>query len=157
MLHLLLYCSSAIVPFALIADSSQNDLRELRTGPQWLRALTAYLDFKTGDSWRRLSDPAQRRDPDRVWYLDGLTFLQNLLRDESGRSPSPSAHWKQKPIACASQSSASNRGAELSDALLRLDSRLTDRKLLSRLPKPKLARMVVEAQNKQSRVSRRAA
>ena len=49
------------------ADSSSmsDEERDRRTPGQWLRAVRAYLDFMTGDAWRRTSD---RFNPERVWY-----------------------------------------------------------------------------------------
>jgi hypothetical protein len=62
----------------------QDDERDKRTGPQWLKAVLGYLEFGTGDSWRRLTDPGQRWHPERLWYLNGIATIFDLM---DGRFP----------------------------------------------------------------------
>ena len=52
--------------------------RDERSGSQWLRAISAYLEYRTGDAWRRLSDPSQRWDPERLWYLNGIRAIHSI-------------------------------------------------------------------------------
>jgi hypothetical protein len=65
-------------------DPYQPDGREKRTGSQWLKAILAYLEYGAGDGWRRLTDPAQRWHPNRVWYLNGIGTIFDLM---AGRVP----------------------------------------------------------------------
>jgi hypothetical protein len=67
-------------------DRVNDNERDKRTGSQWLKAVLAYLEFRTGDSWRRLSDPAQRWSPDRIWYLNGIGAIYDVMH---GRVPVP--------------------------------------------------------------------
>ena len=52
--------------------------RDRRSRSQWLRSILDYLEFGAGDSWRRLSDPAQRNSSDRTWYLNGIRQVKFL-------------------------------------------------------------------------------
>ena len=52
--------------------------RDSRTGNQWLHSVIAYLEFRTGDRWRRLSDPVHRWDPERWAYLDAIRLINGL-------------------------------------------------------------------------------
>lgn len=56
-----------------------DEERDRRSAGQWLRSVRAYLEFRTGDSWRRLSDPEQRWHPDRIYYLDAIRVLNGHL------------------------------------------------------------------------------
>jgi hypothetical protein len=62
----------------------ENDERDKRTGLQWLKAILAYLEFGTGDGWRRLTDRGQRWHPDRLWYLNGIATIHDVM---GGRVP----------------------------------------------------------------------
>jgi hypothetical protein len=75
-----------LFPHKLLTDDSvmEDFDRDCRSGPQWLRAVLAYLDFGAGDRWRRLSDPLQRWHRDRLWYLSGIQTINNVI---AGRSP----------------------------------------------------------------------
>jgi hypothetical protein len=66
--------------------------RDRRTGAQWLRAILGYLEFRMGNSWRRLSDPAQRWAPERTYYLEGYWAVSCVYHraDDQGRVSLPS-------------------------------------------------------------------
>jgi hypothetical protein len=53
-------------------------VREGRTGPQWRRAVRAYLELRAGDSWRDLTNPRHRNDPLRWEYLLAIRLLNGL-------------------------------------------------------------------------------
>jgi len=53
--------------------------RDRRSGVQWLRSVRSYLEFRGGESWRRLSDPEQRWHPERLVYLDGIRAITTIL------------------------------------------------------------------------------
>lgn len=48
--------------------SGVSDLeRDGRTGREWINAIRDYLRFRSGDAWRRLSDPVHRIGHRREW------------------------------------------------------------------------------------------
>jgi hypothetical protein len=142
--------------------------RDDRSGGQWLRATKAYLEFGTGDAWRRLSDPEQRNSPERAWYLAGIRTMNGiavLLRNDAkilqiGATRSagtPAAAAPRVPSSPAKVSPAARLMAARSrgwivDELLRVNPALTDKKLLLRLSHIKLAGMLLEARSRQRRV-----
>jgi len=156
MLTFVLHLGCILSASVLVASSGNDSPREKRDRSQWLRAITAYLNFQSGDAWRRLSDPAQRWDPDRLWYQNGLYCLANFLADTNGSialvTPSPKTPRtieEQTDDLRAVKLQARPR-ADLVTALMRADSKLTDRKILMHLSRLKLARMLVAAQNANS-------
>jgi hypothetical protein len=56
----------------------EDPVRDARTGDQWLRSVIAYLEFRSGDSWRRLCFKNQRDSPERWEALDAIRLLQEL-------------------------------------------------------------------------------
>ena len=120
--------------------------RDERTGPQWIRAVISYLEFSSGDAWRRLSDPLRRFSPERQWYLGGLRTMNGI----QSPIPQPRPHLvtpkiEPGPEAIAIAKLCLEPRLALADELLLLRPELTDRRLLSHLPRPKLARMVLSA------------
>ena len=153
MLTLFLHFGCILSATVLVASSSNDSQKEKRDRSQWLRAITAYLNFQSGDAWRRLSDPGQRWDPDRLWYQNGLYCLTNFLADTTGSialvTPSPKTPRtieEQTDDLRALKLQALPR-ASLVALLIRADLKLTDRKILMHLSRSKLARMLVAAQN----------
>lgn len=69
--------------------------RDKRTRAQWLRAILAYLEFRSGSSWRRLSDPAQRWAPERMYYLEGYWAVSNVYHRSDEERVSRSIPKKQ--------------------------------------------------------------
>jgi len=115
----------------------QDSERDKRTGGQWLRSITAYLEWQSGDSWRRASD---RNSPERWLYLDAIRLLNGII----GGLPRPAAdHLSRRTLTDIRVSSlASWPRVRLVDELLRLNPALTDRKILMHLSAVKLAGMV---------------
>jgi hypothetical protein len=135
--------------------------RDPRTGGQWIRSVTAYLEFGAGSAWRRLSDPSQRNSPVRNWYLGGIRTINGIpARGRNGsetlqivakkpqRAPLP--RGPDSPV--AKLTAAKSRGW-IVDELLRVDSALTDKKLLLRLSHIKLAGMLLDARSRQRRAN----
>lgn len=120
--------------------------RANRTPDQIIRSVISYLEWRAGESWLNFSDRSQRFDQDRLDYLEALRVVQTARYSEPLKpflplpalptSPSPS---KQE------QALAGRSRAWLVDELVRADGRLTDRRLLSHLGRPKLAHMLCEA------------
>lgn len=75
-----------LFPHALLADHPfvTDKERDSRSRSQWLRSILSYLNFQTGDAWRRLSDPEQRWSADRIWYLYGIQTINAVM---GGRNP----------------------------------------------------------------------
>lgn len=134
--------------FSGLPDQASEDAeRDRRNGRQWLKSAIAYCDFQAGGSWRRLSDPSQRNSSWRRWYLDGLRTLTDILStpEDAGKiqvalpvlNPAP------EPLPGESDLMALAR-RDLAAALVAESSVYTDYKLLSHLPRPKLARMLAQ-------------
>jgi hypothetical protein len=117
-------------------------LREKRSGRQWVNSVLAYCDYRAGDCWRRLSEREQRDDPDRWAYVDAIRAIHAALSVDLRPAlvTTPAAPRPDPEIARL----ASKPRAWLADQLLARDPALTDRKLLCRLSRHKLARMVQE-------------
>lgn len=128
-----------------------DEQRSLRTGGQWLRAINAYLNWRTGDSWRRPSDPRQRWDPERLEYLDAIRLLNGI-----GLASVPTLSANEIPVRVFTQTDievanlAANSRAWLVCELMRVDPSLCNRKILLHLQRPKLARMLLGARSKAS-------
>lgn len=129
------------VDFRSVKDAE----RDSRSSGQWLKAILSYLEFGTGDGWRRLSDPAQRNSPERLWYLNGIRAVRTIL---SG-APLPKPFLIPQPLpedARVRQLSALPR-PQLVQELMLANPSLTDKKILLHLSRPKLARLLLAAQD----------
>lgn len=120
--------------------------RDRRSGREWLRSIRTYLEFRSGSSWRSLTNPAHRWDPERLWYLDGLREVSSLI---AGRTQAlPLRILENKTDDLRAFKLAGESRAWLVEELMRTDLMLTDRKLLSRLARLKLARMLIAARDR---------
>lgn len=109
-----------------------------------LRNAISYCDYQAG----RTRGRAPRWNPDADWYISGLRLLRAALAGDLEPSrlqialpvlhPSPSPTIQEKEL-------AEQPRLWLVSELLKADSRYTDKKLLSHLPRPKLAHMLAEA------------
>lgn len=119
--------------------------RDRRSGSQWLRSILSYLEFRSGDMWRRMSDPAQRQHPERLWYLNGIRQISSLI---ACSPPSPKLQLLTRQTDYQRIPALAGRSrAWLVDELMKLDSRLSDRRLCLSLSRHKLARMLADAQD----------
>jgi hypothetical protein len=117
-----------------------------RTARQWLQSAITYCNWRAGDSWRRLSDPEQRNSPERDWYLSGSRTLLEALNSPERQGihiALPVLNSERVPDDIEKAHALRTR-AELVRELMALDSKLTDARLLSHLPRPKLAHMLRE-------------
>jgi len=125
----------------------KDDSRSKRNGRQWIQSAIDYCDWRAG-SWRRLSDRAQRENLDRWWYLDAARTLKDVLL---GCREAQSLHIALPVLNAApaitpeAEALAQQPRAWLADALLAANPRMTNRKLLLHLGRPKLARLLLEA------------
>jgi hypothetical protein len=111
-----------------------------RTPEQLLRSAAAWCEWRSGISWRRSAD---RWNSDRMDYLRAAGLLRDLIFVDVR----PQVVFPRVEVMIASpreQELAQHTREELVDALLEADRRLTDRKLLMRLPPKKLANMLAE-------------
>lgn len=126
---------------SFVRNSYVPDLVDGRTARQWLESSKAYVAFLIGDSWRRLSDPGQRHDPNRWHWIEVYKVLSSVsghqVEQASLHSPSPRE-------SSAELTYRTWRRDELARALVTEDPSLTDYRLLKGLPKLKLARMLAE-------------
>jgi hypothetical protein len=130
--------------------------RDRRSGRQWLKAVNAYLEYMTGDAWRRGSE---RNSPERWYYLDAIRWLNGIGREEALPFQRTISITPRTAQDIRINSLASWPLAKLVEELMRLNSKLTNRKLLSHFTKVKLARMLIEARaaSRKARSTERAA
>lgn len=133
---------------------SDEQERELRTGPQWLRQIRKYCEYRAGLAWRFSAD---RFSPNRIWYMNGIRCVQDVLH-----APEPELQPFLPTLDCAPcfteherELGALGRGI-LVDRLMAVSSLFTDRRRLSFLPKMKLARMLARAEESAPAERRRA-
>jgi hypothetical protein len=119
--------------------------RDRRSGLQWLRSILSYLEFSSGQAWRRLSDPEQRWHPERLWYLDGIRAVQTLLA-----SPTPTQTFEKKTDDVRIGRLVAMGRGWLATELWRANPSLTDLRILLRLRPAKLARILIEARDRQA-------
>lgn len=135
----------------------QDRERDKRSGAQWLKSVLSYLEYGAGDSWRRLSDPAQRWHPERQWYLSGIRQVRSVLAGIPSVSALPTRLLDKKTDELRLVRLRAQTRLWLVNELMRLEPRYTDRALLSRLNRAKLARLVADAQDNRSGLKERIA
>lgn len=128
-----------------------DEIRDQRTGGQWLRSVLAYLQFCTGDSWRHTTDQDSRFSPERLWYLDGIRTINGI----GTTTPRPFLVPKQSRDEIEAAAISKSPRAEIVDSILKACPTLTDRKILMHLSRRKLAAMLVSAR-KRRRIERSA-
>lgn len=132
------------------ADFAGRPTVDGRTATQWLKAAIAYCNYRAGDAWCNLGDPAQRNDEKRWYYLNGARFLtDHLLRPEEPKRPVPAlapARLSPSPSPFQIELAAHLTRAELVARLVKADPLLTDVRLLSCFTRLKLAGMVIRAE-----------
>lgn len=122
---------------------TEEQERDRRSGPQWLKSISDYLKWRAGMAWRRSSD---RSNPNRLWYLNGVRCVQDVMYApaESLQLVLPCIDG----VACISEFErglAALGRSVLVDRLMAASPLFTDRRRLSFLPKMKLARMLARA------------
>ena len=127
-------------PEARTFASVNDQERDRRSGGQWLRSIRAYLNFRAGCSWRRLGSPQDRNSPEYSWYIGGIRTLNGI---EAGANQPHPMRVVNRPSASSPLCTQSRESLVATLMAHRPD--LTDKKILSHLPRPKLARMVEEA------------
>ena len=127
--------------------------RDRRSCQQWLRSILSYLEFRSGASWRRLSDPEQRWNPERLDYLVAIRKVQSII---AGQSLSLELLNKKTDDVRVGRLAVMGRDWLVTE-LLRANPSLTDRKILFRLRCVKLARMLVEARDRAAQPLQRTA
>lgn len=133
-------------PLHAEVQAMEDSERDRRSGPQWLKAVRSYLQFQSGDSWRRLSDPLQRNSPERIWYLNGIRRLNSLGAGHCAALPTRLLEKKTDDLRAAKFALLPR--VELVDRLLRADASLSNRRLLMHLSRRKLATMLIAASDR---------
>lgn len=105
--------------------------RDARSSLQWLRAILGRLECGSGDCWRRLSDPIQRNDPEREWYLNGIRLIKPII---ACSSPLPIRALEKKTDEIIAAKLALKPRCELVAELMAANPVLTDKKILSPQP-----------------------
>lgn len=132
--------------------------KDNRSGTQWLKSVLAYCEFRAGAPWRRLSEPSQRWNAERLWYLNGVRAVNDVLHapERATQLALPSL----SPCTTISKHTAGlaalDRGTLVS-RLMEASPLFSNRRLLSRLSKLKLARMVERAEAEMLELERRRA
>jgi hypothetical protein len=126
-----------------------RDKQDRRTPDQWIRSVLAYLDWRSGDSWRPLSVRTERENSERWAYLEARRIVQSV---RYASEPSPVGLHVALPVlnparrvAPLEAKWAAKPRAEIVAALMAASPALTDHKILSHLPRPKLAKMLCDA------------
>lgn len=126
---------------------SAKTMDDGRSGRQWLESAIAYCHWRSGNAWRRLSTSAERWAPERGAYLDAERLLTDVLREPDEPNiihallPDLRAA---APVLAGEVEYRSWRRDVLARALIQENPSYSDFKLLSHLPRPKLARMLAE-------------
>jgi len=130
--------------------------RDRRSAGQWIRAIQAYLEWRTGDAWRRGSD---RNSPERWWYINGIRCLNEIGIDKSVRGSCPLCCQKttKTSLDIHIAALAGRTASVLVEELMRLRPELTMRRTLMHFSRVKLARMVIEARTAAQENLRRSA
>jgi hypothetical protein len=131
------------VPVRPLSDerTMSDEERDGRTPGQWLRSVRAYLEFMSGDAWRRSSE---RNNPERLWYIGGIRCLNSIGCENSfPRLAVQPSHKTALEIRTAAL--AARPASRLVDELMKLRPELTRRKTLMYFTRLKLAGLVIEA------------
>ncbi len=137
-----------------------NDFeRDARSGDQWLRSITAYCTWRAGECWRKLYIRSQRESAERWQYLDAVRLMANVRYGPERLQPQltlPALHRISRQSPYEQRLAVSGR-AWLVDLLMKADPKYTDRRLLGRFSRAKLARLIVLAAKSESQMERKRA
>ena len=130
-----------------------------RNGRQWLQAVIGYCKWRAGEDWRQLWDSKQRWADERWYYLNGaracmaVMYLPDVPEAHKGLHladpvlPSPSVPAPVPAEQFGNYQTYQTHSREwIVDRLMGLRPELTDKKLMLRIPRPKLARLLCEAE-----------
>ncbi len=134
--------SLSILPLDLKRAEWEKDNR---CGLAWLKSILAYCEFRAGASWRRLSDPAQRWSADRMWYLNGVRAVNDLIHAPERKDNSALPLFS--PLHTTDDGLAALDRSALVARLMATSPLFSDERLLSRLPRRKLACLVARAES----------
>lgn len=130
--------------FATKLDTTESAELSGRTGNQWLRSVSAYLQWRAGEPWRQLGRPDQRNSPARWDYLHAVRLIETLRHAPAEcDKPKPIEVPRPHPSESLAREIEGHSRAKLVSELMKANPLLTDRKLLMRFRSPKLARMLV--------------
>jgi len=125
---------------------SELDTFDGRTGKQWRESVVAYLQFRSGNAWRRMSTMEARSDPERWIYMDAIRLVDGCVREETRREElrQPSLLPAKTPVQMQSWRLSYIPRTILVARLMAIDPTLTDKKLISRFTSAKLSTMLAE-------------
>lgn len=123
------------------------DVVDGRTGDQWLRSVIGYLHWRSGDCWRRLSLPVQRHSPQRWDYLHALKLVESVRYAPIKAKPAPRIVARPSRTDLIARELGAKPRGWLIDQLMAADPKYTNRKLLIRFKREKLANMLLAATN----------
>jgi hypothetical protein len=119
--------------------------RDRRSAGQWLRAVRAYCEWQSGDSWRRGSD---RNSPERWWYINGIRCLNEIGEELTLRDEITPICVRKTPVDIQIETLANcSSSSALVEELMLLRPELSARRTLMHLARTKLARMLLDARN----------
>lgn len=136
--------------------SGDNLERDKRTGLEWLKSVRDYCIWRSGAPWRKLLKPDQRWNSERWDYLEAYRLITDIMstggqvnpvnsaRDAAAQAELDIRRGAPIPLTPEETSLLNQPRPALVKALMR-DPLYTDARLLSHLPKRKLARMLAQS------------
>lgn len=133
-----------------------QDRRERRSADQLLRSVIGYLEWRAGECWRDFSRRADRNDQERWDYLGAIRLVSKIRYAEPRRPqlvlPGLAPASFPTPTKQVKRLAAQSR-AWLVDRIVQADAKYTDRKILMRLDRLKLATMLTAARTEARRTA----
>lgn len=119
-----------------------------RNERQWIDSAVAYCYWRAGEAWRRLSDPKQRWDAERLNYLQAARILRDagfyaIQRKEAGQPPLPSLD--SSPLPSPEERALAERTRPQLIAILTAICPERDPRIMKGFPRAKLARLITQA------------
>jgi len=112
-----------------------------RAPDQILRSVIAYCLWRAGESWRNPSSADNRRNEDRLAYVEAIRVINRVRYSPVGEAEL--VPGKSEPAPCSQKKAIDSRPRlQLAADLIAADPSLTDQRLLSHLPRHKLAAML---------------
>ena len=123
-----------------------------RSGDQWNRSIIAYLEHRAGIPWRNLSRPEHRNAPEYLSYVEAIRLVTRV-RYAPERVQVEAAPATDTRLAVLVRTPR----RDLVDALMGIEPKFTDKRLLSHFTKAKLAGMLISRRDALPRVLERTA
>ena len=142
------FCSSA-APSTHVEQAAES-----RTARQWLDSIIAHLSADGGLCWRKRFDPVRVHYEEVIYTVNSVRYFD----EDRGKLHAVLPDLNPAPVLLPHELDYREwRRDSLARALVRENADLTDYKLLTGLPKKKLAHMLAQTRLANVRAARRAA